>query len=236
MACSDGEGVVQFLIGKPWPEQALQLIGDALQVALRQEVTEAPGLAGECIVALRARGWEGDEELADSLESGLGTAPSRLLRPLAVDLEELATVLEGDPMYGGGRIDLQTGEVWPEPAIEYAEEIGEENAAEADDPDRWLRVDCEGSRPGYRDMEWFVADIDNPEIADRLRIAISGRGAFRRFKDTLYRWPDLMTRWYAFSDDRQRGRARAWLAYQGYVPNPVRPSREYPPGRDRLGG
>ena len=45
--------------------------------------------------------------------------------------------------------------------IEYAEEIGEENAAEADDPDRWLRVDCESSRPGYRDMEWFVADIDN---------------------------------------------------------------------------
>ena len=174
VACSDGEGVVQFLIGKPWPEQALQLIGDALQVALRQEVTEAPGLAGECIVALRARGWEGDEELADSLESGLGTAPSRLLRPLAVDLEELATVLEGDPIYGGGRIDLQTGEVWPEPAIEYAEEIGEENAAEADDPDRWLRVDCEGSRPGYRDMEWFVADIDNPEIASMWRPGRAG--------------------------------------------------------------
>jgi Uncharacterised protein family (UPF0158) len=193
---------------------------DALQVALRQEVTEAPGLAGECIVALRARGWEGDEELADSLEAGLGMAPSRLLRPLAVDLEELATVLEGDPIYGGGRIDLQTGEVWSEAAIEYAEEIGEENAAEADDPDRWLRVGCEGSRLGYRDMEWFVAEIDNPEIADRLRIAISGRGAFRRFRDTLYRWPDLMTRWYAFSDDRQRGRARAWLAHEGYAPTP----------------
>ena len=129
-------------------------------------------------------GWEGDQELADSLEARLGTAPSRLLRPLAVDLEELATVLEGDPIYGGGRIDLQTGEVWPKAAIEYAEEIGEENEDEADDPDRWLRVDCEGSRPGYLDMEWFVSDIDNPEIADRLRIAISGRGAFRRFKSS----------------------------------------------------
>ena len=82
MARSDGEGVVQFLIGKPWPDQALQLIGDALQVALRQEVREAPGLAGECIAALRVRGWEGDEELADPLEAGLGTAPSRLRRPL----------------------------------------------------------------------------------------------------------------------------------------------------------
>lgn len=77
-------------------------------------------------------------------------------------------------MYGGGRIDLQTGEVWPAAVIEYAEEIGEENAAEADDPDRWLRVDCESSRPGYRDMEWFVADIDNPEIASMWRPGRAG--------------------------------------------------------------
>ena len=32
-------------------------------------------------------------------------------------------------------------------------------------------------------------------IADRLDRAIGGRGAFRRFKDTLSAWPDLMTRW-----------------------------------------
>jgi hypothetical protein len=76
-----------------------------------------------------------------------------------------------------------------------------------DDPDRWLWVHSQGSRSGYRDMEWFISEIDDPEVADRLRIAISCRGAFRRFKDTLSRWPDLMTRWFAFSEDRQRGRA-----------------------------
>ena len=32
------------------------------------------------------------------------------LRPLPVDLEELSMVLEGDPVHGGGRIDLRTGE------------------------------------------------------------------------------------------------------------------------------
>jgi Uncharacterised protein family (UPF0158) len=97
----------------------------------------------------------------------------------------------------------------------------EEDEDESDDRDRWLWVDCEGSRPGYRDMEWFISDIDNSETQDRLSIAISGRGAFRRFKDTLSRWPDLMTRWFAFSDDRQRGRARSWLAYEDYAPTPV---------------
>ena len=52
--------------------------------------------------------------------------------------------------------------------------------------------------------------------ADRLEIAISGRGAFRRFKDVLARWPGELDRWYAFSAERQRGRARAWLADAGY--------------------
>jgi Uncharacterised protein family (UPF0158) len=108
--------------------------------------------------------------------------------------------------------------LWPEPAIEYAAEVGEEDPDKADDPNRWLWVDSEGSRPGYRDMEWFISDIDDPEVADRLSIAM--RGACRRFKDTLYRWPELVSRWYALSDDRQRGRARAWLADHGYSRSP----------------
>ena len=48
-----------------------------------------------------------------------------MLRPLPVDLEELSMILEGDPVHGGGRIDLRTGEVWPQSAIEYAQEEGE---------------------------------------------------------------------------------------------------------------
>jgi hypothetical protein len=39
---------------------------------------------------------------------------------LPVDLEELAGILEGDPLSVGGRIDIRTGEVWPQAAIEYA--------------------------------------------------------------------------------------------------------------------
>jgi hypothetical protein len=79
LACGDGVALVECLIGSPWPEDSLQLIGDGLQLALRQEVKEASGLAAECVAALRARDWEGDEELAVSLEASLGTAPARLL-------------------------------------------------------------------------------------------------------------------------------------------------------------
>ena len=67
-----------------------------------------------------------------------GTGPTPLLRPLPVDLEELAGVLEGDPMFGAGRVDLLTGQVWPRAAIEYARQSGEEGEDEPEDPDRWL--------------------------------------------------------------------------------------------------
>ncbi|MEP6816519.1 MAG: UPF0158 family protein [Marmoricola sp.] len=219
VARGDGAEVGARLRSRPWPEE-LQLIGDGLLFALDQGVQDASAQANECVAALRQRGWTGDEGLADALQARLGDAGTvRLLRPLAVDLEELAMVLEGDPVYGGGRIDLETGEVWPQPAIDYAEETGELDETE-DDSDRWLRVKREGSGAGYRDMERFISQIDDPELADRLSKAISGRGAFRRFKDVLSRWPDLVGRWQGFTEDRHRGRARAWLADQGYAAVP----------------
>ncbi|MGH3143345.1 MAG: UPF0158 family protein, partial [Gaiellales bacterium] len=118
--------------------------------------------------------------------------------------------------------DLHTGEVWPQPAIDYADEVDEADDAadDVEDPQRWLWVDSEGSRAGYRDMQRFIGTVEHPGAADRLSIAIEGRGAFRRFKDLLERWPDLQDRWYAFSEDRHRGRARAWLADQGYLAAP----------------
>lgn len=188
MARGDGAAVVRMLGSRSWAADSLQWIGDGLRVALEQHVSGADGLARECAVQLRDRGWDGDDELADALQAHLGEAPDQRLKPLVVDLEELSMALEGDPLQGGGRIDLSTGEVWPQSVLDYAIESGEiEEDDESDDPDRWLWVQCEGSRAGYRDMEWFIAGIENAGIAERLRNAISGRGAFRRFKDTLAR-------------------------------------------------
>ena len=89
--------------------------------------------------------------------------------------------------------------------------------------DRWLWVHCLGSRSAYQDMVWFIEEVDDPNLADRLARAISGQGAFRRFKDTLFDRPDLMSRWYAFGNDHRRGRARSWLAAEGYTSTPPTP-------------
>ena len=218
---ADGEALVSLLRAGPWPGHALQLIGDGLLAALAQNIGGARELAERCVTDLRERDWEGDEDLVAALTARLGAGPARLLRSLPVDLDQLVDVLEGDAVAGGGHIDLHTGEVWPEAVFEYgieSEEEGEEEEEDLGDGERWLWVVSEGSRAGYRDMELFVAGVAEPDLADRMARALEGRGAFRRFRDELTRWPDLQDRWYVYSAERRRGRARAWLAAAGFTP------------------
>jgi hypothetical protein len=217
----DGPAVVDLLRGAGADDESLQLAGDGLIAAVMQRVDGAAELARDLVVALRQRGWDGDDELAEQLEAQLGRGLAAVLRALPVDLEELAGVLEGDPLSVVGRIDVRTGEVWPQPAIDYALETGDEDEDSAGDPERWLPVYGEGSREGYRDMELFIASVEDPGRAERLAIAIRGRCTFRRFKDELARWPGELERWHAFSEERQRGRARSWLAVAGYLALPV---------------
>ena len=219
IAQGDGASLVELLRLDALPGDALQLVGDGLDAALTQSVEGAAELAQQCVAALRERGWDGDAELAEHLASRLGDGPIPLLRGLPVDLEEISMILEGDPLHGGGRIDRRSGEVWPRSAIDYAVEIGEEDEDE-DDHERWLWVDCEGSRAGFKDMERFTAGINDPEAAAQLGRALDGRGAFGRFKRRLTQWPELEDQWYAYSEERQRGRARAWLVDQGYTVTP----------------
>ena len=113
--------------------------------------------------------------------------------------------------------------------FDYGMETGEEDEnEEEEDDDRWLWVSNEGLRAGYRDMERFVAGIGDEEIAARLARALGGRGAFRQFRNQMTHWPDLKASWNAYSAERQRGRARAWLATKGYTPTaPTRENRAY---------
>lgn len=224
VARSDGPAVVALLTGpRSWPVHALQqLAGDGLLGAMSASVPGSAPLVERCIEALHRRDWDGDAELATALGARLGTMPAPLLRPLSVDLAELAGILESDPAHGGGRIDLRTAEVWPQAALDYLEEVSDELDEEDADDDCWLRVDSQGSGPGYRHMEAFIADLDDADPADCLAAATTSRGASRRFKDTIARGPDLAQRWYAFSEDRALGRARAWLADRGYMPGPPR--------------
>ncbi|WP_432199063.1 UPF0158 family protein [Streptomyces sp. bgisy027] len=195
------------------PVGVLQQCGDALIAAVFRGVPGARDVAIACRSNLRERGWPGDDVLAEQLDTVVDGAVSAL-RPLSADLEELSGLLEGDPTWGGGRIDLDTGEC--RFALADTEESWDEEEPEG--TERWLHVPCEGSRDAYRDMEDFITTLDDQDLARFLGIAIQGPGAFRRFKDMLATSPAQLRRYWMFSAERQHGRARAWLADHGYRP------------------
>lgn len=194
----------------------LQMAGLGLLTALADDRAAAEPLARSLVRALTERGWDGDEELAAELTGALGTGPVPALTDVPVRLSELASAM--DTSNYGGRIDLRHGTVYPAADFgfdDFGDEEGEEDE-EDDDRDRWLGIEPSGSRTGWNDMAAFIDTVSDPGRADRLTIAIEGRGAFRRFKDVLHRWPGEAARWYAFSEDRQLGRAREFLAAEGY--------------------
>ena len=86
--------------------------------------------------------------------------------------------------------------------------------------ERWLPVECLGSTKAYSDMELFIETVADVNEANRLTHAIEGRSPFRRFRDALQAWPSDIDRWIAFSDERQSGRAREWMADHGYCVTP----------------
>lgn len=64
----------------------------------------------------------------------------------------------------------------------------------------WLRIEAIPSREQYRMMERFIATVEIAALKEALQDAIVGKGAFRRFKDALGRFPDERKRWFAFRD------------------------------------
>ena len=126
---------------------------------------------------------------------------------LPVDLEWVATVLEGDPMRSQGAfLDLQTGEVIPAFTTD-PEETGGDGAANPEaEPDRWLFV--------RQDMAEFTTMIRYRPLRERMELAIEGLGAFHRFRDLIYS-EGLAADWHAFSDHRRIARAREFLADLG---------------------
>jgi hypothetical protein len=134
---------------------------------------------------------------------------------LPVDLEWVATVLEGDPIRSQGAfLDLLTGEVIPAFTTDV-ERAGEEGGLNpAAEPDRWLFVPSLGSRAAREDMAEFATMITYRPLRKRMEIAIEGLGAFRRFRDLIYS-EGLVADWHAFSDSRRLARAREFLADLG---------------------
>lgn len=66
-------------------------------------------------------------------------------------------------------------------------------------------------------MEDFAAGVADARSRDLLERALGDRGAFRRFRDTLFDLPELQDAWAACHRARTERRAVEWLAEEGLV-------------------
>jgi len=85
------------MTGPAVPENGLQVFGDWVLAPLEQHADGAADAARHMVAALRERDWEGDDVLADQLDGSLGSGAMPDLRPLPVDLNELAGILHSEP-------------------------------------------------------------------------------------------------------------------------------------------
>ena len=129
-----------------------------------------------------------------------------------VDLGMVAMALEDHSSEGSWWIDAATGELWY--WRDHDDDDPEFDPVQRGDA---RRIDSLPSGEGYGDMEDFIARVPDRRAADLLKRAISGRGAFRRFKDTLFEFPELREMWFRFSDVRMHRRAIELLVDEGLV-------------------
>jgi hypothetical protein len=89
---------------------------------------------------------------------------------------------------------------------------------EADADNRYRMIPKQDSRDGYRDMQEYIWLLEDEHLRELLEVAIQGSGAFRRFKDVLYRYPEAQENWFKFRDAREKRRMLDWLASQDIEP------------------
>jgi hypothetical protein len=154
------------------------------------------------------------------------------MRSLPIDLDELATAMDQrDRDTNDWYLDTQTGQVllvmqefmdedddeeeeleddddlpeWQQEAREEARKVRDDAA------DRFAWITQNDSSDSFRLMEEFIESVRDDRAKDLLSRAIDGKGAFRRFKDTLSQFPKIREQWFAFENQQQRECAAEWL-------------------------
>jgi hypothetical protein len=136
-------------------------------------------------------------------------------RRVPVNWDDLDMALTSNSGEHACYLDLRTGEVQVVPVDRFdaGDDWPSDEDVEADlDAGHLVPVEPLGSSVEYGWMAEFAETVSDPRLRDRLEVALDGRGAFRRFKNTLLGHPAERQRWFAFRDARLHAAARAWLA------------------------
>jgi len=140
-------------------------------------------------------------------------APSRAVRAGPVKrnalLDELGTALTGGDVDSVAFFNAKTG------AVEhFMHNLGDqENAriAQAEADPELRKVTPVTTEVRYGIMSDFIGMVDDIAFAGKLRAAISGKGAFRRFRETVDEDDALRRRWLSYRTKRHYHIALDWL-------------------------
>lgn len=131
-------------------------------------------------------------------------------------LQQLETAFNDNSFMCSWYIDLQENKVtFISEDYDEDEELVEQIENDVDQ-ERFIPIPSRPSRDGWRQMERFIDGLDDTHKQDILYIAIEGKGAFRRFKDALYK-VDLIDEWHEFSNREDRAEVLEWLHLEGLI-------------------
>ena len=125
-------------------------------------------------------------------------------------LDELGTALTGGDVDGVSYFNTATG------AVEhFMHNLGDQEnvrIAEADANAEFVKIVPVTTDVRYGIMSDFIGSVEDINIAGRLRTAISGKGAFKRFRETVDEDDALRRRWMAYRTKRHYHLALDWLS------------------------
>jgi len=159
------------------------------------------------------------EDEIETSQLGDETEASRADMEIVLDWVELEGALENNSPELHSFLNSVSGDVI---RVFRGSEDADERLREVESSSDFLYIEPISSREQYRWMEEFIETVEEPNLKDKLNIAIDGKGAFRRFKDVLVGYPSERERWFALRSSKLRDHMAAWLAAKGVAPtNPA---------------
>ncbi len=138
------------------------------------------------------------DDIIDGLESQSDESSSFLNKRtgevVLINDYEMRAAEEGNP--------LEDFPDWEQDQVRIAREILAETG-------QYIPLPTKFDIDEYSIMERFCVSIDNQEISDVLYDLISGSGAFRRFKDAIYRY-GIEEEWHSYHDNALKEIAVEW--------------------------
>jgi hypothetical protein len=149
------------------------------------------------------------------VKGGDKMARFQLLNGKQIDEDMVEQAMEDSDLGNTYYLNTETGEVTFISDSYHTLEEQEKLLEEVEGSEHYVLVERISSHEAYQWMEDFVAEVVEPKnkyAAEKLAIALMGKGAFRRFKDVLHSVGDEWVQaWYQWRDNHLKEAMYEWF-------------------------